>query len=264
MFITEQDEQMISISCFPISMHRSLVTVPLNQSGSGWPQAASPACFYSAPASLTCRTCKTSQTHDYCYSHTNQCWQNGKEWLSNCGWVKFTLIWLEGRQETNKLFFPLCQRISWLDKHLKSVCKSDSCWDSKSGSSLLNKIGWYPWPGKNKSLDHNPPAETLWDEFQVVISSHELGEAGQFAHTWWNSVKIQFVGVYVQLLQFGQLADGRLDRDTSKIETSGINYTAGTESITINIWSTLLLTNNKCFEIKKWHSNPMLSKGRFT
>lgn len=44
------------------------------------------------------------------------------------------------------------------------------------------------------------PAESLWDKFQVVVSGHELSEAGQFANAWWNPVKVQFVRVYIQLL----------------------------------------------------------------
>lgn len=58
------------------------------------------------------------------------------------------------------------------------------------------------------------PAETLRDKFQVVVSGHELSEAGEFAYAWWNPVKVQFVRVYIQLLQFGQLTDCRLDGDT--------------------------------------------------
>lgn len=58
------------------------------------------------------------------------------------------------------------------------------------------------------------PAESLRDKFQVVVSGHELSEAGQFAHAWWDPVKVQFVRVYIQLLQFGQLTDGGLVRDT--------------------------------------------------
>lgn len=58
------------------------------------------------------------------------------------------------------------------------------------------------------------PAESLWDKFQVVVSGHELGQAGKFADARWDPVKVQFVRVHVQLLQFGQLTDGRLDGDT--------------------------------------------------
>lgn len=57
------------------------------------------------------------------------------------------------------------------------------------------------------------PAESLRDEFQVVVSSHELSETGQFAYARWNAVKVQFVRVYIQLLQFGQFTDGRLVED---------------------------------------------------
>lgn len=54
------------------------------------------------------------------------------------------------------------------------------------------------------------PAEALRDKFQVVVSGHELSEVGQFANAWWNPVKVQFVRVYIQLFQFGQLTDCRL------------------------------------------------------
>lgn len=37
------------------------------------------------------------------------------------------------------------------------------------------------------------PAESLWDKFQVVVSSHELGKAREFANARWNPVKVQFV-----------------------------------------------------------------------
>lgn len=37
------------------------------------------------------------------------------------------------------------------------------------------------------------PAESLRDKFQVVVSGHELSEAGQFANARWNAVKVQFV-----------------------------------------------------------------------
>lgn len=57
------------------------------------------------------------------------------------------------------------------------------------------------------------PAESLRNEFQVVVSGHELSEAGQFAHSWRNPIKVQLVRIYIQLLQFGQLADGRLVGD---------------------------------------------------
>lgn len=57
------------------------------------------------------------------------------------------------------------------------------------------------------------PAESLRDEFKVVVRCHELGEAGQFAYAWWNPVKVQFVRVYVQLLQLGELTDCRLVGD---------------------------------------------------
>lgn len=52
------------------------------------------------------------------------------------------------------------------------------------------------------------PAETLWDQLQVVVGRHELGQAGEFADARWQAVKVQFVGVHVQLLQLGQLTDG--------------------------------------------------------
>lgn len=55
------------------------------------------------------------------------------------------------------------------------------------------------------------PAESLWDELQVIVSSHEFCEAGQFADAGRNPVKVQLVGVDVQLLQFGQLTDCRLE-----------------------------------------------------
>lgn len=58
------------------------------------------------------------------------------------------------------------------------------------------------------------PAESLWDKFQVVVSSHELGKAWEFANARWNPVKVQFVWVHVQFLKFGQLTDCRLDTDT--------------------------------------------------
>lgn len=60
------------------------------------------------------------------------------------------------------------------------------------------------------------PAESLRDEFQVVVSSHELGEAGQFAYARRNPVKVQLVRVYIELLQFRQFTDGRLVEDTVK------------------------------------------------
>lgn len=55
------------------------------------------------------------------------------------------------------------------------------------------------------------PAESLWDELQVVVSSHELCEAGEFANAGRNPVEVQLVRVDVQLLQFRQLTDCRLD-----------------------------------------------------
>lgn len=58
------------------------------------------------------------------------------------------------------------------------------------------------------------PAQSLWDKFQVVVGSHELSEAGQFANARWNPIEVQFVRIYIQFLQFGQLTDRRLDRDT--------------------------------------------------
>lgn len=58
------------------------------------------------------------------------------------------------------------------------------------------------------------PAESFWDKFQVVVGGHEFGEAGQFADAWWDPVKVQLVGVDVQLLQLGQLTDSRLDCET--------------------------------------------------
>lgn len=65
-----------------------------------------------------------------------------------------------------------------------------------------------------KSVADYSPAESLWNKFQVVVSGHELGQAGEFADARWDPVKVQFVGVHVQLLQFGQLTDCRLDGDT--------------------------------------------------
>lgn len=58
------------------------------------------------------------------------------------------------------------------------------------------------------------PAQSLGDKFQVVVSCHELREAGQFANAWRNPIKVQLVRVYVQFFQFGQLTDRRLDKDT--------------------------------------------------
>lgn len=55
------------------------------------------------------------------------------------------------------------------------------------------------------------PAESLWDELQVVVRSHELCEAGEFANAGRNPVEVQLVRVDVQLLQFRQLTDCRLD-----------------------------------------------------
>lgn len=45
----------------------------------------------------------------------------------------------------------------------------------------------------------------------MVVGSHELGEAGQLAHARRESVEVQFVRIDIQLLQFGQLTDGRLE-----------------------------------------------------
>lgn len=58
------------------------------------------------------------------------------------------------------------------------------------------------------------PAESLWDKLQVVVGGHEFSETGQFANAWRDPVKVQFVRVDIQLLQFGQLTDSRLDCKT--------------------------------------------------
>lgn len=58
------------------------------------------------------------------------------------------------------------------------------------------------------------PAEALWDELQVVVGSHELRQAAEFAHARRKPVEVQFVRIHVQLLQLGQLADRRLTGDT--------------------------------------------------
>lgn len=68
------------------------------------------------------------------------------------------------------------------------------------------------------------PAESLWNELQVVVSSHELNETGEFSNTRRNAVKVQFVGIDIQLLQFRELTDGRLFGDTNT-DVRGYNVT---------------------------------------
>lgn len=66
------------------------------------------------------------------------------------------------------------------------------------------------------------PAQAFWDELQVVVGGHELLQGRQFPDARGDAVKVQPVGIQVQLLQLGQLADGRLEEEERNAEAEAI------------------------------------------
>ncbi len=91
------------------------------------------------------------------------------------------------------------------------------------------------------------PAKPLWNKLQIIICSHELNQVGQFSHTRWKPIKIDFVWVHIQLLQLRQLANGRLYITSNRgvgetrLVTSHQIYQCKLNDNTINVMKRYLL-----------------------